>query len=85
MARRNPGKHSTGFRAVAANVATRRHHRQRARGGDTEGVHRLADQIFAQHRPYDCIPVAAPRERRGPGALQMQVNSLPVTGDEFAE
>ena len=58
---------------------------KRARGGDAQRVHRLADQVFAQHRAERRLAVAAAREGRGPGPLQRDVAALPVAVDHLAQ
>ena len=61
------------------------HYGQGSGSRDTESVHRLADDVFAQHRPDDGQAVTAARERRGPGTLEMDVANAPVGVDELAE
>ena len=62
-----------------------RHHGERAGGRDAEGVHRLADDVLAQHRADRGQTVTAAGERGAPGALEVQVARLTVGVDEFAE
>ena len=66
-------------------VAPGRDDGQRAGGRDAEGVHRLADDVLAQHRPDRGQPVAAARERRAARALEVQVAQPPVGVGELAE
>ena len=47
--------------------------RERARGRDAERRHRLADDVFAQHRTQRRTAIAAARERRGPRTLELDV------------
>ena len=56
-----------------------------AGGGDAQRVHRLADDVLAQHRADRGQAVAAARERRGARTLQVQVANGPVRADELAE
>ena len=45
-------------------------HRERPGGGDAERVHRLADNVFAQHRAEGGLAVAAARKRGAARALE---------------
>ena len=74
-----------GSSGLAAHRPPGRHHGQRAGGRDAEGVHRLADDVLAQHRADRGQAVAAARERRAPGALEVQVAEAAVGVDELAE
>ena len=47
--------------------------RERARGRNAQRRHRLADDVFAQHRAQRRAAVAAARERRGARALELDV------------
>ncbi len=58
---------------VAGDVLARRAHGQGPRGGDAERVHRLADDVLAQHRPHSCLAVAAASERGAARTFQVQV------------
>ena len=49
------------------------HDGQRPGRGDAQRVHRLADDVLAQHRPDRGQAVAAARERRASRALEVQV------------
>ena len=44
------GQHRAGQRRLALHRPARRHHGQGSRGGDAQRVHRLADDVLAQHR-----------------------------------
>ena len=59
--------------------------RQRPRGRDPERVHRLADQVLAQHRADRGLAVAAAGERRAPRSLEVQVAAAAVDVDHLAE
>ena len=48
-------------------------------------VHGLADDVLAQHRPERGQPVTAPRERRPPGTLEMEIVHPAGGVDELAE
>ena len=85
VAARDPGEHGAGQDGLAAYAATGRHHRERARRRDAEGVHRLADDVLPQHRTDGGQAVAAARERRAAGALEVQVAHPSVAVDELAE
>ena len=69
----DPGEHGARQQGLAAHRAPGRHHGEGAGRGDAEGVHRLADDVLAQHRADRGQAVAAARERRAPGALEVQV------------
>ena len=79
------GEHGAGQQRLALHRAPGRHHGQGSRRRDTQGVHRLADDVFAQHRPHRRQAVATAREGRGAGTLQVDVAQAPVVVDEFAE
>ena len=75
-----PGQHG-----LALHGATGRHDGEAAGGGDAEGVHRLADDVLAQHRADRGEAVAAAGERRTSGALEVQVAQPAGVVDELAE
>src|SRR3546814_15597488 len=85
MAARHPGQHRTRKRGFAANRLTGGYRRQRPGGRDVEAVHRLADDVFAQHRAERGTAVAAARERGAAGALELDVPPDAVTPDHFAQ
>ena len=62
-----------------------RHHRQAAGGRDAERVHRLADDVFPQHRPERGAAVAAARETRLARALSAGCHAFAGRRDLFAE
>ncbi len=51
-------------------------HRQAARRRNAERVHRLADDVFPQHRPERGAPVAPAGKSRSPGAFQLYVQAI---------
>src|SRR5436189_141810 len=61
------------------------HCRKRTRGWNTQRRHRLADDVFAQHRSQRRAPVAAARERRSSRAFKLDIAPLAVTADHFAQ
>ena len=73
VAARHPGQHGAGQHGLALHGATGRHDGEAAGRGDAEGVHRLADDVLAQHRADSGQAVAAAGERRTPRALEVQV------------
>jgi hypothetical protein len=85
MAAGDPGEHGSWQQGLAAHRAPGRHHGERAGRGDAEGVHRLADDVLTQHRTDRGQAVAAARERRAPGALEVQVAKVAVGVDELTE
>jgi len=48
-------------------------------------VHRLADDVFPQHRPEGGAAIAATRVPRLPGTFQLNVDALAGRRDLFAE
>ena len=66
-------------------TATRGHDGEGPGGGDAQRVHRLADDVLAQHRPDRGQTVAASRERRGSRTLEVKVTNRPVRAGDLAE
>ena len=85
VAGRDPRQHRAGQHRLAKHRLAGRHHRERARRRDAEGVHRLADQHLAQHRTDRRLAVAAARERRPARALQGDVATPAGAIDHLAE
>ncbi len=85
VARRNSGEHGPRQHSFAGDVLTGGDHRQRTRRGDSEGVHRLADQHLAQHRPDRRLAVATAGEGRAPGTLEVQVASPATRVDDLTQ
>ena len=85
MARCYPGEHRARQRSFPDHPLARGDHRERPRGGDTEAVHGLADDILAQHRAHHGLAVSAPGERGSPGPLEMKVAAAPLYIDHLAE
>jgi hypothetical protein len=81
----HPGEDRSRQQGLAAHGAPGRHDGERAGRRDAEGVHRLADDVLAQHRPDHRQPVAAAGERRAPRPLEMQVAQAATGIDELAE
>ena len=69
----NASEHRPGQGRVAIDRFARRDDGQAPRRWNAEGVHRLADDVFAEHRPERRQAIAIPRKRRPPGALQLDV------------
>ena len=78
-------EHGTGQLRLALYRAAGTHDGQGSRRRDSQRMHRLADDVLAQHRPHRRQAVTAARERRRPGALQVDVAQAPVVVDELAE
>ncbi len=80
MARRDPGQHRAGQRALAQHRLAGGHCRQGPRRGNAQRMHRLRDQILSQHRPQPGPPVAHPRIGRRARALQLDVppHAVPI-------
>ena len=81
----NAGQHGAGQGGLALHQAARRHHGQGARGRDAQRMHRLADDVFAQHRTHCRQPVTAARERSATRTFEVNVAQPPVGVGEFAE
>ena len=81
----DPGEHGAGQQRLAVDRSPGRDDGQRAGRGDAEGVHRLADDVLAQHRTDRGQTVAAAGERRAPGALEVEVAERAVGVHELAE
>ena len=79
------GQHGAGQRHLAHHMLARDHGGERARGGNAERGHRLADDVFAQHRAERGAAVAAARKRRRAGALELDVAADAVGVDDFTE
>ena len=80
----HPGQHRAGQRGVPVHGPPGRDDGQRTRGGNAEGVHRLADDVLAEHRADRSEAVAAARERRTSGALEVQVEDAAGAVDQLA-
>ena len=85
VARGHAREDRAGQRLLADDELAGRRDGERARGGDAERRHRLADEVLAQHRAERGASVAAARERRASGALELDVASPPVGADDLAE
>ena len=85
VAARHPREHGSRQQRLAVDRATRGHDGQRPGGGNAQRVHRLADDVFAQHRADRGQAVAAARERRGARTLEMEVAKPAVGVDDFAQ
>jgi hypothetical protein len=59
MACGDPRQHGTRQQGFAHDRLAGRHRRERTRGRDPERRHRLADDVFAEHRPERRAAVAA--------------------------
>ena len=85
VARGDAGEHGAFAHRLAIDRLACRHHRQAARGRDAERVHRLADDVFPQHRTERGTAVAAAREPRLSRAFQLDVDALAGGRDLFTE
>ena len=85
VARRDAGQDAAGQQRLAKDHVARRHGRQRPRRRNAERRHRLGHDVFTQHRPERRAPVAAARERRRAGALQLQVEAPALAVDDLAQ
>ena len=78
-------EHGAGQHGLALNALAGGHRGERAGGRDAQGEHRLADDVFAQHRPERGAAVAPARERRRAGSLELDVAADAVLVDDLAE
>jgi hypothetical protein len=62
-----------------------RHNCQAAGGGNAERVHRLADDVFTQHRPQRGAAVAATGVARRPSPFELNIQALARRSDLLAE
>ena len=86
VARGDAGQHGAGQERLAHHASRRSITAASARVvGNAERRHRLADDVFAQHRPERGAAVAAAREGRRAGALELDVAAHAVAVDDFAE
>ena len=85
VARRHARQHRAGQRRLAHHRLAGRHGRQRPGRGNAERRHRLADDVFAQHRTQRRPPVAAPRERCRPRAFELDVATDSVRAHDLAQ
>jgi hypothetical protein len=73
---RDAGKDRTGKRLLAEDRFSGGGHGEAAGGRDAEGVHGLADEVFAQHGAEGGPAIPAARIRSGAGAFQLDVVAL---------
>ena len=85
VARGHARQHRAGQHGLAHHGLAGRDGGERARGGDAERGHRLADDVFAQHGPERGAAVAAARERGRARALELDVAADAVAVDDLAE
>ena len=79
------GEHRPGQRRLPLHLPARRHHRQGSGGRDAQRVHRLADDVLAQHRTDRGQAVATSCERRTTRTLEVDVAGVAVAVDPLAE
>ena len=79
------GEHSARQHAFAHDALAGGHNSKRTCGGDAQCVHRLADDVLAQHRSDGGLAVATSCERRAARPLQVQVSSPAVRVDDLAD
>ena len=85
MARGHARQHRAVEHRLAIDRLARRHHGQAPRGRNAERVHRLADDVFPQHRPERGAPVTPAGEPRLPCAFQLNVHAIAGWRDLLAE
>ena len=85
VARGHAREHGALEHRLAIHRLARRHHRQAPGGRNAERVHRLADDVFPQHRPERGAPVTAAGEPRLPRPFQLNVHAIAGRRDLLAE
>ena len=85
MARGNAREHCALEHRLAIHRLARRHHGEAPGGRNAERVHRLADDVFPQHRPERGAPVTAAGEPRLPCPFQLNVEAIAGRRDLLAE
>ena len=85
VARGHTRQHRARQRRLAHHVLAGHHGGERARGGNAERRHRLADDVFAQHRAERGAAVAAARKRRRAASLELDVAAHAIGVDDLAE
>ena len=85
VARGHAREHRAVEHRLAIDRLARRHHGQAPRGRNAERVHRLADDVFPQHRPERGAPVTPAREPRLPRPFQLDVQAIAGRRDLLAE
>ena len=85
VARGDAREHRAGQDLLAADGLARGDGSERARGGNAERMHGLADEVFAEDGPEGGAAVTAAREGRPAGALELDVAALAVRADHLAE
>ena len=83
---RHAGEHSARQEPFRTHDCFRRcHGRERSSRGHAERGHGFADDVFADHRAESGLAIAAAREWRAPGALQLQIVTCAISVDDFTE
>ena len=85
MARGNARQHGAVEHRLAIDRLARLHHGQAPGGRNAERVHRLADDVFPQHRPERGAPVTPAGEPRLPCPFQLNVHAIAGWRDLLAK
>ena len=85
MARGHARQHCAVEHRLAIDRLARLHHGQAPGGRNAERVHRLADDVFPQHRPERGAPVTPAREPRLPRPFQLNVHAIAGWRDLLAQ
>jgi len=85
MARRYARENSARQRRLAPYMLAGGNGGQGACCGHAQSSHGLADQVFAQDGTDTCATIAVARKRRGAGAFELNVVTLTVGSNDFAE
>ena len=79
------GEHGAGQRRLAHHALAGHDGGERSRGRNAQRRHRLADDVFAQHRTKRGAAIAAARKRRRARSLELDVAADAVGVDHLAE
>ena len=85
MARGHARQHRAVEHFLAIDRLAGLRHGQAPRRRNAERVHRLADDVFPEHRPERGAPVAAAGETRLPGSFELDVQAIAGWRDLFAK
>src|ERR1700723_4420876 len=81
VAQCDAGQYRAGHRRLAPNLLAGRHSGERSGCRNPERPHRLADDVFAQHRPERRASVAPPGKRRRARPLELDVAAYAIAID----
>ena len=85
VACRHPCEHRPWQLGFAKNFLAGRGDREAACGGDSQCMHGLADDVFAEHRTQSRATVSPARKRGSPGALELNIESSTIRREVLPE